>query len=89
MEAVERHLPEILPYTISAYGSATNLKFGQYNISSEEGAQQGDPLGPLYFCIGIHDILSTMQSDIAYAYLDDMVLAGDVYSGKRLSQTRN
>ena len=58
--------------------SATSLKFGQYNISSKEGAQQGDPLGPLYFCIGIHDILSNMQSDIAFAYLNDMVLAGDV-----------
>ena len=78
MEAVKDNIPEILNYTISAYDNDSLLQFGEFNISSEEGAQQGDPLGPLYFCLAIHKILADMQSKLVMAYLDDMILAGDV-----------
>jgi len=77
MEAVKENIPEVLNYTISAYEKDSLLQFGEYNISSEEGAQQGDPLGPLYFCLAIHKILANLQSELVMAYLDDMVLAGD------------
>ena len=29
------------------YGAQTMLRFGEHTIWSEEGVQQGDPLGPL------------------------------------------
>ena len=50
LEAVAKHFPELLPFTISSIGSPSNLQFGDYMLSSDEGARQGDPLGPLYFC---------------------------------------
>ena len=45
---------------------------------SEEGAQQGDPLGPLLFCLAIHDLLSPLQSELILGYLDDVTLDGDI-----------
>ncbi len=43
---------------------------------SEEGAQQGDPLGPLLFCTTIQPLLRSMNSDLAVAYMDDVTLGG-------------
>ncbi|XP_065319098.1 uncharacterized protein LOC135927089 [Gordionus sp. m RMFG-2023] len=34
-----------------SYGCRTPLKFGEYTIPSDEGIQQGDPLGPLIFSL--------------------------------------
>jgi len=34
----------------ATYADSSLLKFGNFYIKSEEGIQQGDPLGPLEFC---------------------------------------
>ena len=41
-------------------------------IYSEEGPQQGDPMGPLMFSLAIHPILETMKSSLIIGYLDDL-----------------
>jgi len=41
---------------------------------SEEGAQQGDPLGPLYFCLVFKELLESLQSELVLGYLDDLVV---------------
>jgi len=51
LEAIEKHFLELLPYTTSMIGNSSDLQFGEFVISSEEGAQQDDPLGSLYFCV--------------------------------------
>ena len=51
LSAVKNTIPEIYQFCFLAYGSPSSLKFGDYQISSEEGAQQGDPLGPLFFTL--------------------------------------
>jgi len=43
---------------------------------SEDGAQQGDPLGPLYFCLVFKDLRESLQSELVLGYLDD-VAVGD------------
>ena len=52
-------------------------------ISSETGVQQGDPLGPLFFCLVLHKLVATIVSDeeashLLYHkwYMDDGVVAG-------------
>ena len=77
LEAVARFLPELLPYTRSAYSARSNLSFGEYTVPSEEGVQQGDPLGPLLFCLAIHDLLGSMRSEVTIGYLDDGTLGGE------------
>ena len=44
-------------------------------IESAEGVQQGDPLGPLLFCLTIHQLCSRMKSELS---LDDGTLGGKV-----------
>jgi len=50
------------------------LQFGDLTLQSEEGAQQGNPLGPLYFCLAIVELLKSMKSELVLAYLDDTTL---------------
>ena len=41
-----------------------------------EGIQQGDPLGPLLFCLTIHSLVSELMSELKYFYLYDGTIAG-------------
>ena len=53
-EAVADHCPDLLAFTESAYGSPSHLWVGEDRvIASAEGVQQGDPLGPLLFCLAL------------------------------------
>ena len=46
-------------------------------IASQEGVQQGDPLGPLLFSLAIQGLASSLSSDFNAWYLDDGTLGGD------------
>ena len=61
----------------------TNLWYGGESIGSQSGVQQGDPLGPLPFCLALQPLLQRLKEvhgnnglDLAFGYLDDCVLAG-------------
>ena len=45
-------------------------------ILSEEGVQQGDPLGSLLFCLTLHPLLFQLQSELKIFYLDDGMVGG-------------
>ena len=53
---------------------------GDTVIQSAEGIQQGDPLGPLLFCLTTMEIMEQLRSEliIFYIYLDDGTLGGSV-----------
>ena len=49
---VGEHTPQLLPWVTSCYGAHSKLYCqGKATLSSEEGVQQGDPLGPLLFAL--------------------------------------
>ena len=51
----KRLFPELLPWVQWCYGKNSLLFFGDYiTITSCVGVQQGDPLGPLLFCLVLH-----------------------------------
>jgi len=77
LEAVANHLPELLPFATSTLSGPSDLQFGDLTLQSEEGTQQGDPLGPLYFCLAIVELLKSMGSELVLAYLDDITLGDD------------
>ena len=49
-------------------------------LLSAEGLQQGDPLGPLLFCLSIHKIVCAINSEFVSGYLDDLGIGGNVSS---------
>ena len=56
----------------SAYTEASTLFYAGGGIQSEEGVQQGDPLGPVLFCMAVQPLLSEAQVDLRIGYLDDL-----------------
>ena len=76
LEATLALAPDLFPFAHSVYSSPSSLYWGDRIIQSAEGVQQGDPLGPLLFCLTIHKIISQLHSELRIAYLDDVTLGG-------------
>ena len=75
--AVEEFIPELLPFVHSAYWESTSLVWDSEVVHSSDGVQQGDPLGPLLFCLSIHKLCAKLKSELAVFYLDDGTLGGN------------
>ena len=69
--------PKTLAYATQAYGQSSLLFFGQHRLDSASGVQQGDPLGPLLFSLGIHELATSLSSELNVWYLDDVTVCGD------------
>ena len=80
LNAVFDKVPEIYSFCNLAYRGTSILKFGKRLISSQEGVQQGDPLGPLIFCLTIHPTLLSLESEFLVGYMDDITIGGPVAS---------
>jgi len=77
-----KHCPELLWYFDWCYGSCTRLALvnGIVLGYSSCGVRQGDPLGPLFYCLGLDQVLFEAQErfptvDFLY-YLDDGFIHG-------------
>ena len=69
-------IPELYRFCHLSYNNPSDLRFDKWCIQSQEGIQQGDPLGPLLFCLTIHPLLSSLTSPLRVSYLDDITLGG-------------
>jgi hypothetical protein len=78
LDAVAAKLPEVYRLVHAAYSCEPILTFGEHQLLSREGAQQGDPLGSLEFCEAIHPLLTGLQSTVRIGFMDDITLAGGV-----------
>ena len=58
LEAVQDLALDLFPFVHSAYSSPSSLFWSDKILLSAEGVQQGDPLGPLLFCLTIHPLYS-------------------------------
>ena len=77
LDAIASKIPEIYCLVHAAFSCNPSLTFGEYLISSQEGAQQGDPLGSLEFCEAIHSLLLDLQSSVKLGFIDDLTLYGE------------
>ena len=59
------------------------LKINDDDDDDDDGVQQGDPLGPLLFCLSIHPILTAFHSPFIACFMDDVTLGGDVGTVER------
>jgi len=64
LEAVAKYFPDLLAFAQSTIGQASVLQFGVFVLQSAEGAQQGDPLGPLYLCLAFNELLEFRHSEL-------------------------
>ena len=71
-------VPRLFRFVHSAYSSPSTLFWGNKTIQSAEGVQQGDPLGPLLFCLTIHQLRPHLMSEFQMFYLDDGTLGGSI-----------
>jgi hypothetical protein len=72
-----KHTPHLAHLVFSSYATESSLIFGEEIIASAEGVQQGDPLGPLLFCLTLHPILQLLRSDFKVFYMDDGTIDGN------------
>jgi hypothetical protein len=80
LEAIHATLPEVYSYVHASYASPSHLSLAENIIISNEGIQQGDPIGPLLFCLTLQPVLSRCGSELRIAYLDDITLGGSLGS---------
>ncbi|KAL5505640.1 hypothetical protein EMCRGX_G007104 [Ephydatia muelleri] len=85
LDACGLHFPELLPWSSWCYGQHPALWHPLGTITSEISVQQGDPLGPLLFCLVLQQVVSTIAEDADCAsllfhkwYIDDGVVAGPI-----------
>ena len=79
---VSEMFPPMSNWTQWCYGEASMLLYDhEHVIWSRGGVQQGDPLGPLYFCCGINGLVNEIAAlNPVYSkwYMDDGGIVGDV-----------
>jgi len=80
LQSVKTHLPDYFPFIFQMYRHSSHLFFGDFLIASACGVQQGDPLGPLLFCLVTRELTSSLKSPLNAWFLDDGTLIGSVDS---------
>ncbi|XP_055341049.1 uncharacterized protein LOC129590060 [Paramacrobiotus metropolitanus] len=80
LQSVLEHFPEYYPFVLSAYGASSVLSCSgsDENVASATGIQQGDPLGPLLFCLVPLLFCISLSSKLRVFFLDDGALGGTV-----------
>jgi hypothetical protein len=76
LQAAFESIPELYHLVHQAYALPSILQFGKFSISSQMGPQQGDPLGPLLFCLPLQNVLKSLKAELCVGYLDDLTLGG-------------
>ena len=79
-DAIRSRLPELEAWARSTYGCHSTLFCDGFRLTSEQGVQQGDPLGPLFFAVLWQDVVAALPESLAMNvwYLDDGHLVGDM-----------
>ena len=78
LETVRESAPFLYPFIYFAYVKPSTLFCRLCTILSSEGIQQGDHLGPFLFCLTIHPMVKSSESEFRIFYLDDGSLGGHV-----------
>ena len=70
--------PELYRFVYASLSSNPILTFGNKQIMSREGFQQGDPLSSSELCDAVHPTLTSLGSTLRLSFMDDFSLSGEV-----------
>jgi hypothetical protein len=85
---VAASFPQLFSFTKLCYGDASTLLYKMHGeegvefgeVLSSEGAQQGDPLGPFYWCVANHPVVTQVAAEVPGvvipAFMDDVNILG-------------
>jgi hypothetical protein len=80
-EGLRSSIPELENWFEFTHSQPSPLFCNKEILLSTQGTQQGDPLGPAFFALAIHQVLESLQGaegvNWEVWYLDDGVLVGD------------
>ena len=82
LEQVRQRIPGLARFAYACYAQASFLLYGDFVLRSSQGTQQGDPLGGLFFALGLHPIITRVDQqsklNLHVWYFDDGRLDGPV-----------
>ena len=81
--AVSQHIPQFYGFVWQMYRQSSLLSFGEFMLQSSSGVQQGDPLGPLLYCLLTREMANSMHSPLNAWYLDDATVGGPLETVER------
>eukprot|EP00180_Rhodochaete_pulchella_P000791 Plantae.Rhodophyta-Rhodochaete_pulchella.ctg16224.p1 GENE.Plantae.Rhodophyta-Rhodochaete_pulchella.ctg16224~~Plantae.Rhodophyta-Rhodochaete_pulchella.ctg16224.p1 ORF type:complete len:111 (-),score=5.16 Plantae.Rhodophyta-Rhodochaete_pulchella.ctg16224:751-1083(-) len=81
------HFSSISRYVHLTYSAASEVCMGSDSISSTAGVQQGDPLGSMLFCAGLHAFLLSQHVSVPPPLWSRWYVARRVSQIGRLAQT--
>ena len=76
LKAVQDLAPELLRFVHSVYSAPSTLLWEDECLLSCEAVQQGDPLGPLLFCLTLQQLSLQLRSELCLFYSDNSTLGG-------------
>ena len=63
LAAVKQRVPGIYKFCLLSYNLPSVLLYADSTVQSQEGPQQGDPLGPALFCNTIQPLLLSLACE--------------------------
>ncbi|KAL0207621.1 hypothetical protein P9112_012249 [Eukaryota sp. TZLM1-RC] len=79
-EVIKSDFPELSSFFYHFYGKESDLIYNSFGLKSSSEVKQGDPLGPLLFCLAIHKALNIIKQKYPslklVAHMDDISLIG-------------
>ena len=88
MKALGEMVPELAPWCWFNYGLPSHLHSGDHLLKSQQGTQQGDPLGPALFSAAIQQVVEQLAREHPLLwhvwYLDDGILVGEEHELRKV-----